>query len=218
MIVDNLAAHKTKAVEAFLEAHSRVHLHFTPTYASWLNQVELWFNKIERDLLARGIFTSLPISRVKSDVTSHAITKIRNRFAGPTAIQRIELLPIQLIQSAAATIRGAVVDIRGDVNAGTSREPVRRRVRVTTGKAVAGATACRLAGVRDAGGAIAASRRISAQAPEDRQQLALAPAKRLDEVGRERADASTSSASPFAASSDAGRATGNTSVVAIVIS
>ena len=60
VIVDNLAAHKTKAVEAFLEAHSRVHLHFTPTYASWLNQVELWFNKIERDLLARGIFTSLP--------------------------------------------------------------------------------------------------------------------------------------------------------------
>ena len=37
-----------------------VHLHFTPTYASWLNQVELWFAKIERDLLARGIFTSLP--------------------------------------------------------------------------------------------------------------------------------------------------------------
>jgi hypothetical protein len=36
-----------------------VHLHFTPTYASWLNQVELWFAKIERDLIARGIFTSV---------------------------------------------------------------------------------------------------------------------------------------------------------------
>lgn len=60
VIVDNLSAHKTKAVQAFLEANSRVHLHFTPTYASWLNQVELWFAKIERDLLARGIFTSLP--------------------------------------------------------------------------------------------------------------------------------------------------------------
>jgi transposase len=34
-------------------------LHFTPTYSSWLNQVELWFSKIERDLLARGIFTSV---------------------------------------------------------------------------------------------------------------------------------------------------------------
>ena len=60
VIVDNLAAHKTKGVQAYLNAHPRVHLHFTPTYSSWLNQVELWFAKIERDLLARGIFTSLP--------------------------------------------------------------------------------------------------------------------------------------------------------------
>lgn len=60
VIVDNLAAHKTKGVQAFLEQHPRVHLHFTPTYSSWLNQVELWFAKIERDLLARGIFTSVP--------------------------------------------------------------------------------------------------------------------------------------------------------------
>ena len=58
--MDTLSAHKTKAVSAYLEAHPRVHLHYTPTYSSWLNQVELWFGKIERDLLARGIFTSLP--------------------------------------------------------------------------------------------------------------------------------------------------------------
>jgi transposase len=60
VIVDNRSAHKTKSVQGFLKAHPRVHLHFTPTYASWLNQVELWFGKIERDLLARGIFTSIP--------------------------------------------------------------------------------------------------------------------------------------------------------------
>jgi transposase len=36
-----------------------VHRHYTPTYASWLNQVELWFAKVKRDLLARGIFTSV---------------------------------------------------------------------------------------------------------------------------------------------------------------
>jgi transposase len=58
LIADNLSAHKTKQVAAFLAAHPRVHLHFTPTYASWLNQVELWFSKIERDVIARGIFTS----------------------------------------------------------------------------------------------------------------------------------------------------------------
>lgn len=57
-IVDNLSAHKTKAVHAWLTAHPRVHLHYTPTYSSWLNQVELWFAKIERECIARGIFTS----------------------------------------------------------------------------------------------------------------------------------------------------------------
>jgi transposase len=60
VIVDNLSAHKTKAVRAFLAHHPGVHLHVTPTYSSWLNQVERWFGKIERDLLARGIFTSVP--------------------------------------------------------------------------------------------------------------------------------------------------------------
>ena len=59
VILDNLSAHKTRHVTTFLAEHPRVHLHFTPTYASWLNQVELWFGKIERDLLARGIFTSV---------------------------------------------------------------------------------------------------------------------------------------------------------------
>ena len=44
---------------AFLAQNGRVQLHFTPTYSSWLNQVELWFAKMERDILARGIFTSV---------------------------------------------------------------------------------------------------------------------------------------------------------------
>ena len=59
VIADNLSAHKTKRVEAFLAEHKNVHLHFTPTYSSWLNQVELWFAKIERDVIARGVFTSV---------------------------------------------------------------------------------------------------------------------------------------------------------------
>ena len=59
VIVDNLSTHKTQAVRTFLLEHPNVHLHFTPTHSSWLNQVELWFSKIERDLLARGIFTSV---------------------------------------------------------------------------------------------------------------------------------------------------------------
>lgn len=65
IIADNLSAHKTQLVEQFLAAHPRVHLHFTPTYSSWLNQVELWFGKIERDVIARGVFTSLADLRRK---------------------------------------------------------------------------------------------------------------------------------------------------------
>jgi transposase len=59
VIADNLSAHKTKRVTEFLHIYSNVHLHFTPTYSSWLNQVELWFAKIERDVMARGVFTSV---------------------------------------------------------------------------------------------------------------------------------------------------------------
>ncbi|HUP25400.1 MAG TPA: IS630 family transposase [Thermoanaerobaculia bacterium] len=59
VILDNLSAHKSKTVRRFLDEHPNVHFHFTPTYSSWLNQVELWFSKIARDLLHRGIFTSV---------------------------------------------------------------------------------------------------------------------------------------------------------------
>jgi transposase len=65
IIVDNLSAHKTQKVRTFLVAHPTVCLHYTPTYSSWLNQVELWFSKIERDVIARGIFTSVTDLRRK---------------------------------------------------------------------------------------------------------------------------------------------------------
>lgn len=58
VIADNLSAHKTKAVAEFLATHQNVALHYTPTYSSWLNQIEIWFSKIQRDLIARGIFRS----------------------------------------------------------------------------------------------------------------------------------------------------------------
>ena len=58
IILDNLSAHKTPKVAAFLEQHPNVSLHFTPTDSSWLNQIELWFSKVQRDVIARGIITS----------------------------------------------------------------------------------------------------------------------------------------------------------------
>jgi transposase len=59
VIADNLSAHKTKLVQQFLSDHPKVQIHYTPTYSSWLNQVELWFAKVERDVVARGVFTSV---------------------------------------------------------------------------------------------------------------------------------------------------------------
>ena len=59
IIVDNLSAHKTQQVQDFLELHPQVKLHFTPTYSSWLNQVEIWFARVEREVIASGVFTSI---------------------------------------------------------------------------------------------------------------------------------------------------------------
>jgi transposase len=59
IVLDNLSAHKTQSVAEFLEQNPRVRFHFTPTHSSWLNQVELWFAKIQRDVITRGVFTSV---------------------------------------------------------------------------------------------------------------------------------------------------------------
>jgi hypothetical protein len=59
IILDKLPAHKTRAVREFLANHPHVRLHVTTTYSSWLNQVEIWFGKIERDVIARSVFTSV---------------------------------------------------------------------------------------------------------------------------------------------------------------
>ena len=65
IIADNLSAHKATPVQTWLADHPRVTIHYTPTYSSWLNQVEIWFGKIERDCIARGIFTSTTDLRKK---------------------------------------------------------------------------------------------------------------------------------------------------------
>ena len=81
IICDNLSAHKTQRVQEFLDERSNVHLHFTPTYSSWLNQVELWFSKIERDLIYRGIFTSV------TDLARRIMTYIRRYNDDPKPIK-----------------------------------------------------------------------------------------------------------------------------------
>ncbi|ART52181.1 IS630 family transposase [Acidovorax carolinensis] len=59
VICDNVSSHKTELVKAFLSKHTNVQIHYTPTYSSWLNQVENWFARIQRDVISRSIFTSV---------------------------------------------------------------------------------------------------------------------------------------------------------------
>ena len=59
VICDNLSAHKAPVVQKWLLAHPRVELHFTPTYSSWISQVERWFAELQRRCLDRGVFCSL---------------------------------------------------------------------------------------------------------------------------------------------------------------
>lgn len=59
IILDNFSTHKTDLVKAFLQAHPNVQFHFTPTYSSWLNQVESWFSKLQREVIDRGVFSSV---------------------------------------------------------------------------------------------------------------------------------------------------------------
>lgn len=78
-IADNLSAHHTDKVAELLEHNPHVHIHYTPTHSSWLNQVELFFSILERRLLRRGEFSSV------EDLTARIIAFINdyNRRAAP---------------------------------------------------------------------------------------------------------------------------------------
>jgi transposase len=96
VIADNLSTHKSQPVKDFLAAHWTVHLHFTPTYSSWLNQVELWFSKIERDVIARGVFTSVP------DLKRKLLRYIRRYNTAPKTIKWKYFDPTRRITSQSA--------------------------------------------------------------------------------------------------------------------
>jgi len=72
VIVDNLAVHKHQKIMAWLAKRRRMTLYFTPTYSSWLNQVEIWFNIFARDVLKGGVWHS------KQHLVSQIVEYIRN--------------------------------------------------------------------------------------------------------------------------------------------
>jgi putative transposase len=59
LVVDNYTSHKHPKVKRWLALHPRYQVHYTPTYASWLNQVEIWFNLITQKAIRRGTFKSV---------------------------------------------------------------------------------------------------------------------------------------------------------------
>jgi transposase len=61
IVLDNLSIHTTPDVKGWLEANPNVHLHFTPTGSSWLNQIETWFGIITRQAIRRGTFASVQV-------------------------------------------------------------------------------------------------------------------------------------------------------------
>ena len=65
IVMDNYATHKTAAVKAWLARRVHWHIHFTPTSASWINQVERWFAELTRKQLQRGVHTS---TRLEADI------------------------------------------------------------------------------------------------------------------------------------------------------
>ena len=87
VICDNVSSHKTILVQTWLLLTPNVHIHYTPTYSSWLNQVEIWFAKIQRDVIARGIFPSTKdldkkIMRYIREHNKHS-KPIRWKYANP---------------------------------------------------------------------------------------------------------------------------------------
>ena len=83
VVMDNYATHKTAAVKAWLARRPHWHVHFTPTSASWINQVERWFAELTRKQLQRGVHPRPASSKPTSGPSSKSTTKTPSPSSGP---------------------------------------------------------------------------------------------------------------------------------------
>jgi transposase len=60
VVLDNSSTHSTPEINRWLERHKRVHFHFTPTSASWMNMVEIWFSILTKQQVRRGVYHDVP--------------------------------------------------------------------------------------------------------------------------------------------------------------
>jgi len=96
VILDNLNTHKP-AHDRWLQRHNRVHFYYTPTHASWLNQIEIWFSILSRQALRGGNFTSISQLRAAID----AFIDAYNNTAEPFEWRKTEIHPKRLHNSIA---------------------------------------------------------------------------------------------------------------------
>jgi len=80
LVVDNYATHKHPKIKRWLALHPRYQVHYTPTYASWLNQVEIWFNLITQKAIRRGTFKSVKELITKIDSFVHRYNRDTHPF------------------------------------------------------------------------------------------------------------------------------------------
>jgi transposase len=92
VVLDNLSTHKPKR-DQWLARHTNVHFHFTPTHASWLNQVEIWFSILARGALDGASFTSVTQLRAAID----AFIEAYNATAAPFRWRRATVHPKRLV-------------------------------------------------------------------------------------------------------------------------
>jgi len=88
VVLDNLSTHKPR-YDAWLSRHKNVHFHFTPTHASWLNQVEIWFSLLSRHALRGASFTSITQLRRAID----DFVQAHNQTAAPFEWRKASVAP-----------------------------------------------------------------------------------------------------------------------------
>ena len=82
LVVDNYGTHKHAKIKRRLAARPRYHIHFTPTYSSWINQVEIWFNIITQKAIRHGSFSS--VTQLREKVLSASPTTTTTQARSPS--------------------------------------------------------------------------------------------------------------------------------------
>ncbi len=141
VVLDNVSTHKTPAVRAWLAGHPRITFHFTPTSASWMNQVETWFGILTRQAIRRGSFRSVKELVAQID----AFTRQWNEGSGPfTWVKTADEILAKAVRNPRATSESGlgrqhqvvVARLPGAV-AEPSRTAGRDRQTVPTGRSMA---------------------------------------------------------------------------------